>query len=403
MSRLVGNWVDAYVQLMEKTEPAKLFDIWTAYSVIASALRRKVYLRLGRLMYNTNIYVVLVAEPGVARKTQAIKFGVDFINNIPEIILSSDSATKEALTDDIEQSSLEAMMDNGEILRHSSLCIISKEFESFLGQKKENTRMLTALTDLFDCPDTWSARTRHGKSNKIVNPWVCLLAATTPESLANSLPASAVGGGLTSRILFIWADKKKRSEAIPEMTEQEKKLKDKLERDLYQISRIAGQYSMSNNCRTNWVNWYNAYDEDESGIRICQDKSFSGWYARKPTYILKVSMLVAASESNNLTIEWSHVDKAISEIKGVEKLMGSAFKAIGRSEISGDVSSVYELVKSSKVISEKALMSMTWRDLDNVKLGNVIDTLIKAGKIRRDYKGPKNEIGIWYVCMSDEL
>lgn len=403
MSRLVGNWVDSYVQLMEKTEPAKLFDIWTAYSVIASALRRKVYLRLGRLTYNTNIYVVLVAEPGVARKTQAIKFGVDFINTIPEIILSSDSATKEALTDDIEQSSLEAMMDDGEILRHSSLCIISKEFESFLGQKKENTRMLTALTDLFDCPDAWSARTRHGKSNKIVNPWVMLLAATTPESLANSLPASAVGGGLTSRVLFVWADKKKRSEAIPELTEQEKKLKDKLERDLYQISRISGQYTMSPECRTNWIDWYNNYDEDESGVRICADKSFSGWYSRKPTYILKVSMLVAASESNRLTMEWSHVDKAIQAIRGVEKLMGSAFKAIGRSEISGDVSSVYEIIRGGGVISERALMSMTWRDLDSIKLGNVIETLVKAGKIKRDYKGPKNEVGIWYTCLVDTL
>lgn len=403
MSRLTDNWIDSYVELMARTEPAKLFDIWTAYSVVASALRRKVYLKLGRLTYHTNIYVVLVAEPGVARKTQAIKFGVDFINTIPEIILSSDSATKEALTDDIEGSSLEAVMDSGEIMRHSSLSIISKEFESFLGQKKENNRMLTALTDLFDCPDYWSARTRHGKSNKIVNPWVNMLAATTPESLANSLPASAVGGGLTSRILFIWADKKKLSSAIPDMNEKEIKLKDKLERDLYQISRMSGQYAMSSQCMKKWVEWYDAYDEDESGIRICRDKSFSGWYSRKPTYIMKVSMLVAASESNKLLIEWNHVERAIEEIKQVEQLMGSAFKAIGRSEISGDVSTVYEIVRSHNVISEKALMAMTWRDLDNIKLGTVVDTLIKAGKICRDYKGPNKEPGVWYKCVDFSL
>ena len=403
MSRLTENWVDSYVELMERTEPAKAFDTWTGYSVVAAALRRKICLRLGRLTYFPNIYVVFVAEPGVARKTQAIKFGMDFINTVPEIILSSDSATKEALTDDLELSGLDAVMDDGEMLKHSSLSIISKEFESFLGQKKENTRMLTALTDLFDCPDNWSSRTRHGKSNKIIGPWVNLLAATTPESLANSLPASAVGGGLTSRILFIWADKKKMSSAIPDMNEKEMKIKDKLERDLYQISRMVGQYSMTSQCVKKWIEWYETYDEDESGIRICTDKSFSGWYSRKPTYIMKVSMLCAAAESNKLVLEWKHVEKAIAEIRQVEHLMGNAFKAIGRSEISGEVDTVYQIIRQHKAITEKQLMSMIWRDIDSSKFENVIETLKKTGKVKRDFKGPNGEGGIWYLHTEGTL
>ena len=403
MSRLTENWVDSYVELMERTEPAKAFDTWTGYSVVAAALRRKICLRLGRLTYFPNIYVVFVAEPGVARKTQAIKFGMDFINTVPEITLSSDSATKEALTDDLELSGLDAVMDDGEMLKHSSLSIISKEFESFLGQKKENTRMLTALTDLFDCPDNWSSRTRHGKSNKIIGPWVNLLAATTPESLANSLPASAVGGGLTSRILFIWADKKKMSSAIPDMNEKEMKIKDKLERDLYQISRMVGQYSMTSQCVKKWIEWYETYDEDESGIRICTDKSFSGWYSRKPTYIMKVSMLCAAAESNKLVLEWKHVEKAIAEIRQVEHLMGNAFKAIGRSEISGEVDTVYQIIRQHKAITEKQLMSMIWRDIDSSKFENVIETLKKTGKVKRDFKGPNGEGGIWYLHTEGTL
>jgi len=268
---------------MENTEPARLFDKWVGYSVIASALRRKVSLELGRLVYYPNIYVVLVAEPGVARKTQAIKYGVSFLNTIPDIRLSADSSTKEAMTDDVESSGMDELLVDGTTLRHSSLNIISKEFESFLGQKKENTRMLTALTDLFDCPDDWSSRTKHSGSNKIINPWVNLLAATTPDSLANSLPASAVGGGLTSRIMFIWADKKKKSVAIPAMTEEELKIKEMLEKDLYRISRLSGNYTMTADCMKKWIAWYDRFDEDESGDRICPDKSFSGWYSRKPT------------------------------------------------------------------------------------------------------------------------
>lgn len=257
--------------------------------------------------------------------------------------------------------------------------------------------MLVALTDLFDCPEDWSSRTRHGVSNKIVRPWVNLLAATTPESLANSLPASAVGGGLTSRILFIWADKKKRPVAIPSLTEEEIKLAEKLNHDLYQISRMSGQYALTNDCVKRWTDWYNLYDEDESGDRICTDKSFGGWYSRKPTYILKIAMIRAASESNKLVLEWKHIVGAMEEIQMVERVMGNAFKAIGRSEISADVDSVWQIIKGRGWITEKELMNSVWRDIDNTKFQNVIETLIKTGKVKREFKGPKGESGnIWY-------
>jgi len=387
---------------MVNTEPAELFDTWTGYSVIAAALRRKVSLQLGRLVYFPNIYVVFVAEPGVARKTQAIKYGVNFLNTIPDIIMSADSATKEAMTDDIEKSAKEDLLLNGDVIRHSSLNIISKEFESFLGQKKENTKMLTALTDLFDCPDEWTSRTKHSGSNKIIRPWVNLLSATTPDSLASSLPASAIGGGLTSRILFVWADKKKKSVAIPSMTEQEVKLKEKLEIDLYQISRISGEYAMSADCMKRWIAWYDAFDEDESGQRICTDKSFSGWYSRKPTYIIKVAILNAAAESDNLVIHWRHIESSITAITTVEKLMGNAFKAIGKSDITSEIDTVMNIVKMYKIISEKRLMSIIWRDVAG-KFEQVIDTCIRTGKVKKYFTNPanKSELGVHYEWIGE--
>jgi hypothetical protein len=401
MSRHVSNWVESYIELMKNTEPAEIFDVWVAYSVIAAALRRKVCLQLGRLTYFPNIYCVLVAEPGVARKTQAIKYGMNFLNTIPDIRLSADSATKEAMTDDIEESGLDELMSDGTSLHHSSLNIISKEFESFLGQKKENTRMLTALTDLFDCPDDWSSRTRHGVSNKIVNPWLNLLAATTPDSLASSLPASAVGGGLTSRILFVWAEKRKRAVAIPAMTAADCILKEKLEKDLYQISRISGNYLMSDDCKRKWIDWYESLDEEKIENRICTDRSFSGWYSRRSTYIIKVAILCAAAESNTLVIRWKHIERAKAEISKVEHVMGKAFKAIGKSEISAEVDTVRQIIVAYRWISEKQLMTIIWRDVDAGKFDAVINTLIKSGKVKREYKGPKEEKGIWYRSMEN--
>ena len=400
MPRHLENWHDSYIELQQNTEPAAAFDIWVGYSVLAAALRRKTYLKLGRLTYYPNLYLVLVAEPGIARKTQAIKYGVKFLNTIPEIVTCADSSTKEAMTDDIEGSALDELLEDGTMLRHSSLNIISKEFESFLGQKKENTRMLTALTDLFDCPNDWSSRTRHGTSNKIIRPWLNLVAATTPDSLASSLPASAIGGGLTSRILFIWADRKKGRYAIPELTSAERKLREKLEKDLYQISRISGEYKMAPDCTANWIDWYDCYDEDDGGDRICPDKAFSGWYSRKPTYIIKLSLLRAAATSQSLIIKWNHVEEAIEAIKSVEETMGQAFKAIGKSEITAEVDNVFQIVKNFQCLSEHQLMNMVYKDIDASKFENVSNTLIKTGKIERIFKGPNGESGVHFVYKS---
>jgi len=65
MPRQVKNWLDSYIKLHENTEPAAIFDRWVGYSMIAAALRRKVRLQLGRLTYYPNLYIVLVANPGI--------------------------------------------------------------------------------------------------------------------------------------------------------------------------------------------------------------------------------------------------------------------------------------------------------------------------------------------------
>lgn len=339
---------------------------------------------------------MLVAEPGIARKSQAISYAMAMLAQIPEIVTSADASTKEAMLQDLETGATDELMPDGSTFKHSSLCIFSKEFESFLGQKKENTKMLVLLTDLFDCQELpWKYRTKNSGSNAIPSVFINLLAATTPDSLASSLPPTAVGGGLTSRIMFVWADKKKKKVPRPFETEAEKVLKDKLIKDLFVISRISGQYTMTDDCIKKWDDWYNDYEETDPD-RICKDASFGGWYSRKPMYALKLSMLIASSLSDSLAIEWKHIQGAIDDIEEVEVQMGTAFKAIGKSTVTSETDSVLQIVRSRKTIDEKSLLSLVWRDIDNNKFNNVIETAIRAGKVRRAFKGPNGEPGIWY-------
>ncbi len=402
-SRVLPDFIEAYLAYIEDTEPSSIFQKWTGISLIAAALRKKVVLNLGRIRVYPNIYIVLVAEPGVARKTQAINFGIKILNRMPEgdIITSADSITVQALIQDMEAALDTAQMPDGSALSHCSINVIAKEFESFLGQKVENTKMLVFLTDLFDGQELpYRYRTKGSGSNKVVNPLINMLAATTPDSLASSLPSSAIGGGFTSRVLFIWADRLHKKVTAPKMTSELQELEDLLTKDLYLISRMIGEFKLSEEAYHLWDEYYQAFDPKDNN-RLCKDTSFSGWYTRKHIYIIKVAILFSASRSDKMIVEWKDIQTAMRSIEEVEKEMGNAFKAVGKSVVSSETDMVIQIIRSFKWITDKRLLSMVWRDLDATKFNNVMDTIIKMDTsigIKRVYLGPTGEKGdVWYT------
>lgn len=381
VGRKLENWIDGYMEYTDNTESATIFHKWTALSVIAAALRKKVYFNLGRIRVYPNLYIVLVAEPGAVRKTQAITYGRRVMSKVDSIITSADAITQQALIQDIESAAQAEHMPDGTVMTHNSLTVISREFESFLGQKKENTGMLVLLTDLFDCEELpWKYRTKNSGSNSLTAVYLNLLAATTPGSLASSLPSSAIGGGLTTRIIFVFATEKAKKVAIP--TAPPEVLESALVQDLEVISRITGIYNFSDAATPQWIEWYESYDEICNN-RICQDRLFDGWYARKPMMIIKLAQILSAAVTNSMHIEWPMFLEAERLLVEVEQEMGKTFCAVGKSDISSDISEVNAIVSKYGEIDEKHLMQLVWRDMDLDKFYNVIGVAIKTGSVIR--------------------
>lgn len=394
MSRLLSDWITEYQAWTENTESPSIFHKWTAISVIAAVLRRKVWFNFGRIRIHPNTYIVFVAEPGVARKTQAISWGEELLTSISGITLAADVTTIQALLDDLEESITSNLLPNGENFTHASLTVMSGEFESFLGDKKDNARMLVILTDLFDCRSRpFRTRTRHSGSNEIPSPFLNVIAATTPESIANALPSTAIGGGLTSRVIFIWSKGREKKVDVPE--EPPKEIKERLVQDLAVISRIAGGYKFSHEGREWWRQFYAGYEETDPK-RICKDPAFRGWYSRKPLYILKLATILTASERQEMLIEPDKLELGLQYLEEAELTMTKTFSAVGRSTVTADVDMVRNIIQTHRNISENALLQMVWRDIDSKKFDTVIHTILRSGEISRTYKGPKGEKGIYY-------
>ena len=394
--RRLSNWLDSYMEYTEETESSTAFHLWCGISTVAAAMRKKLVLQNGRLTIYPNLYIILVAEPGIARKTQAIDYSIDITSQLDSIVRAADATTRESLIQGIEKSEQDHMMADGTVFKHNSLSIISRELEDFLGNKKENHRMVTTLTALFDCGSKpWIYQTKGSGTNKLSSVFVNLLAATTPESLSSCLPASAVGGGLTTRIIFIWSDEKTKKYSKPPRPSE--MLSKALVHDLELIAQNSGVYTFSPECDILWDQWYNKYD-GESIFRICKDRIFSGWYSRKSTMILKLSMILTAARSDSLIIEWSIVEEAIAAIEKNEAEMAKAFSAVGRSDITLDVAAVCTIVSKYTMISEKQLLHLVWRDIDSNKFDNVVATAIRCGYIVKEILNGKP----FYRSISEE-
>ena len=385
--RILENWLDGYAEYTDQTESSPLFHTWCGISTIASALQKKVRLEHGRLKIYPNLYIILVAEPGVARKTQAIDYSIDIMSSVDCIVRAADATTRESLIQAIEGATHDQIMPDGTVLKHNSLTIVSRELEDFIGNKKENHRMVTTLTALFDCGSKpWIYQTKNSGTNKLSAVFVNLIAATTPESLASCLPAAAIGGGLTSRVLFIYTDLRKAKYSKPPRPPEI--LYKALVQDLEMIARISGVYYLSETCDKKWDEWYNTYD-GELSHRICKDRIFSAFYSRKSTLVLKVAQALSAARSSSMEIEWSTMEDAIELVEDIERSMDKAFTAVGRSDITVDVTAVCTIVEKYGSISEKQLLHLVFRDMDAAKFDNVISTAIRCGNIFRDIKGDK--------------
>ena len=79
-------------------------------------------------------------------------------------------------------------------------------------------------------------------TDEILGVWVNMIGATTPDLVKTALPQDAIGGGLSSRIIFIYEEKKGKVVPFPFLQDGHFELGEKLEHDLNEIHLMAGDF-----------------------------------------------------------------------------------------------------------------------------------------------------------------
>ena len=205
MARVLNDWLSGYIEYTSGSEPPLSYHTWVGISIIAGALQRRCKLQWGFECIYPNMYVILVGPSGRARKGVALGLGKDILASTG-IAMSSEAITKEALIRAMRGSITNFQGADGIIKFHCSITAFSEELSVFLGQN--DIKFLANLTDWYDSKDKWTYETKGSGTDELQGVCFNLLGATAPDWLQSMLPQEAVGGGFTSRVIFIVEDKK---------------------------------------------------------------------------------------------------------------------------------------------------------------------------------------------------
>jgi hypothetical protein len=259
----------------------------------------------------------------------------------------------------------------GDQTYHSSLTIFSTEFTVFLGY--HNQELIAALCEWYDCHNRWVYETIARKKEEVVGVWVNLFAGTTPDAIQASLPIESIGGGLTSRIIFVVEEKRAKLVIVPTITEEQLKLQQMLVYDLEAINRLSGPMQYTEGFLNVYSDWCRYADTH----RPFYDKKFDGYCGRRRKHLITLSMVCCASRGDEMIMTSEDIDRAIYLLTEVEVKMGKVFKGMGRSSISDLINDAVVYVTNSPVPDIPLFQFAKYfeGDMDKLEMERVIMTL----------------------------
>ena len=386
MGRNYSNWLNAYVTHTQDSEAPTAFHFWTGVSTIAGALRRRVWIDQRHFQWTPNFYVILVAKPGVATKSTSLKIGMSMLEEIEGINFGPNSMTWQALVKAFEDSAemvpLDDVTENPLTAKYEHMsCITCSVGELGTFFDPADRKMTDVLTDLWDGQKgifRHSTKTQGGV--QIENPWLNVIAATTPSWIAQNVPESMIGGGLTSRMLFVFASDKRKLIAYPsEVTESDlyEEERAKLVEDLKDIAKLKGEMRLSPEAIQLGSDWYTRHWKVKP--ESLASERFEGYLARKQTHIHKLAIALSAAESNELIITAEQLDLAITLVTALEEDMLSVFQSIGKSDTGKHLIEILAYLRVYKTMESRTLWRQVLANMQEKEFVEAIDAGIRAG------------------------
>lgn len=390
MSRQYPDWLEAFCDYAGYGEAPRRMYFWVGVSAIAGALRRKVWIDQAYFRWHPNFYIILVAPPGVVSKTTTASVAMSLLRRVPGVKFGPDVVTWQSLVSAFAEST--EMFDlNGDYHVMSALTLESGELGNLLNP--QDREMIDLLVTLWDGKQgSFEKRTKMSGNDRVENPWINIIACTTPAWIAGNVPEYMIGGGFTSRCLFVYAEEKNQYVAYPSrrVPRDIHTTEDRLVQDLEHISvKLAGNYDLTRQAFAWGEAWYeHHYTHRPVGL---DDERFGGYIARKQTHIHKLAMVLAAAQRDELVITDKDLIRANELVTELEADMPRVFNRIGKTDQSVQAERFVAYVqKRGRVTYTEAYRFLHAYFPSSKDCEEILAGCIKAGHVRFRVEGKES-------------
>lgn len=287
-----------------------------AISTVAGALERRVYTESSMSRVYPNLYVLLVAPPGVG-KSVSIFQGRALTEGTKALKIAPDDVTKASLIDHLARAEQTKIYSATEMVQYHSLQVSADEFGVLV--PAHDSGFLSVMNALYDNRAMYK-ESRRGRETDLViqNPQVNLLAGTQPDFLANLLPPEAWGMGFMSRMLMVYAGKS----AKPKLFGKKLRVNTTdLAHDLKIITEMHGEMEWDPEAEELLVEWYDGGMEP-----VPEHSKLKHYTPRRILTMLKLCIVSAVSRGNDMMILKDDVERARDWLLEIEGVMPDVFK-----------------------------------------------------------------------------
>ena len=329
------------------------------------------------------MFTVLVGRPGLG-KGAAVNPAMGILREANTTSILSDRVTIEYVLEKLSKGFPTTGIASGGGLvfgQDASVILFSPELSIFITASQYT---LPILTDLWDSRDgEFCYGTRHKGDWKIKNSCVSMLGGSTQEWLISSIPNSAIGGGFTRRVNFVFARDKSKFIPWPHMNSGGQ-VRGDLINDLRDVSQIHGEYKFDSKAVPTWELYYNSATPDEFA-----DEASSAYTTSQAFHAGKLSMILSAARGPDLIICKDALDEAIEKVDGVKKTINMVFRAVGESDLVNAADRVLRFIENKGFASRSDILRANWRHVSNNDLDTILQTFLSGGIVIERQQGNK--------------
>jgi len=310
------SFIARYLRFMSTQETAHAYDLWGSLWCLACACGRATYVARPRAPVYLNMYLILVGDSGIPRKTTSVNTALNLVRELYEGSNGLGIVDAKLTSEHLDHVIHERTKQYGS----GQLAIGISELAVFMGSESYLTNMPTVLTDLYDCPTHRQGGTIARGQSEQKNVWVSLISGSTPVWLLKTVNPRVVEGGFSSRCMFVVSNEPKQSIPWP-VVEDNSHARDVLLDDLRYVNRSAAgcdRIHLVDTALDLFSEWYRTREHSTDPFK----QSFE---AREDAHVLRVAALLGINDGS-WEIKHRHIHLAIKLVDEIKLASGMVFE-----------------------------------------------------------------------------